>query len=140
MTKQYHADSLKAFAEKALHADRFPNDYHIFRTFECDTCGKVPFTLVIEHHTGSKENDFKGIIHGVCAQCNVSKQVFSFTGSHRQKKRSTGVTCTCGNDVFFTGECERFEGDEGLLGFFDEGVVVGQCSKCGKNQVLVWTD
>jgi hypothetical protein len=26
------------------------------------------------------------------------------------------------------------------LGFFDEGVVVGQCSRCGRNQRLVHTD
>jgi hypothetical protein len=27
-----------------------------------------------------------------------------------------------------------------MLGFFDEGVVAGQCSHCGWNRVLVHTD
>jgi hypothetical protein len=27
-----------------------------------------------------------------------------------------------------------------LLGFFDEGVVVGKCSDCGRNRALVHTD
>jgi hypothetical protein len=37
-------------------------------------------------------------------------------------------------------EVERIERDEGLPGFFDQGVVVGQCSQCGHNQVVVHTD
>jgi hypothetical protein len=37
-------------------------------------------------------------------------------------------------------ECERFEGGDGLSGFFDEGVVVGKCSECGRNRVMVYTD
>ena len=41
---------------------------------------------------------------------------------------------------FSFGECERFEGDEGLMGFFDEGIVVGQCARCGQNRVFVYTD
>jgi hypothetical protein len=27
-----------------------------------------------------------------------------------------------------------------LSGFFDEGVVVGKCSECGRNRVIVYTD
>jgi hypothetical protein len=27
-----------------------------------------------------------------------------------------------------------------LLGFFDEGVVVGKCVECGTNRALVYTD
>jgi hypothetical protein len=38
------------------------------------------------------------------------------------------------------GECERIEGDEGLMGFFDEGVVAGMCAQCQRNRVLVETD
>ena len=34
----------------------------------------------------------------------------------------------------------RIEGDEGVMGFFDEGVVVGKCSNCGRNRVFVHTD
>jgi hypothetical protein len=27
-----------------------------------------------------------------------------------------------------------------MMGFFDEGVVVGTCSRCGRNRALVHTD
>jgi hypothetical protein len=42
--------------------------------------------------------------------------------------------------MFVVCECERFEGDEGVFGFFDEGVVVGKCLECGCNRVMVYTD
>lgn len=140
MTQHYNQDNLKAFAEQSLAADKYPLDYHIFKLFECDKCGQVPFMLSIEHHTGSAKGDFKGIINGTCAQCGASKLLFSFTGTHRRKMRTEKPHCTCGNNTFIVGECERFEGDEGLLGFFDEGVVVGTCAHCAKNHVFVDTD
>jgi hypothetical protein len=37
-------------------------------------------------------------------------------------------------------EYERIERDDGMIGFFDEGVVVGKCSRCGRNRALVYTD
>ena len=37
-------------------------------------------------------------------------------------------------------ECERIERDDGMMGFFDEGVVVGKCAQCGQNRALVHTD
>ena len=140
MQKSLSRDNLKAFAEKALHADRFPADYHIFRMFECDTCGVVPFHLDIEHHTGSRKGDFKGIIHGTCTRCGMQKVLFSFTGNHRSATHRDHPLCVCDGDQFWSGMCERYEGDEGLMGFFDEGVIVGQCARCGKNHVLAETD
>jgi hypothetical protein len=140
MPKHYNVDSLRAFAEKKIAAEKYPSDYHVFRTFECDACGKTHFSLVIEPHTGSTKGNFKGVIIGVCHQCQESKKLFSFTGDHRQPLPAEKAVCSCGNDTFYAAMCERYEGDEGVMGFFDEGVIVGQCTSCGKNQAFVFTD
>jgi hypothetical protein len=100
----------------------------------------VPFRVTIEHHTGSKKGDFKGLIWGECVECGSGKRLFGYTGSHRKRLRLEKPVCSCGNGSFLTGECERIEADEGLMGFFDEGVVVGKCSQCGRNLALVHTD
>lgn len=140
MEQQTSLSGLEAFAKKQIAAERYPNDYHFFRPFTCDACGVVPLELTIEHHTGSKKGDFKGVIWGECRQCGSRKRVFSFTGSHRERLREEKPVCRCGHSAFLAAECERMEGDEGLMGFFDEGVVVGQCSHCGRNRALVHTD
>ncbi len=140
MKHQTNLSDLGAFARKSIAAERYPNDYHLFNLFKCDSCGVVPFQLTIEYHTGSKKGNFKGKIFGLCAECGNTKQVFSFTGGHRKRLREEKPGCKCGHKGFIVGECERIEGDEGIMGFFDEGVVVGQCSKCGQNRVFVYTD
>ena len=139
MKRQILAD-LEAYAKKRIAADRYPNDYHVFKPYKCDACGVVPFELTIEHHTGSKKGNFKGLIWGVCAECGSRKRVFSFTGKHRERLREEKPVCRCGNGSFLVGECERIERDDGMMGFFDEGVVVGKCSACGRNRALVYTD
>lgn len=131
---------LEAFARKRIDAHRYPDDYHSFRLFRCKACGVVPLDLTIEHHTGSRKGDFKGVIFARCSSCGSRERVFSFTGEHRTRLREENPVCACGNERFYVGECERIERDEGVLGFFDEGVVVGQCSQCGRNRVLVYTD
>jgi len=131
---------LEAYARKRIAAERYPGDYHHFRLFACDGCGVVPLELTIEHHTGSKKGNFRGVIYGRCGECGNRKRVFSFTGKHREPAREERPTCRCGNRSFLVGECERIEREEGLLGFFDEGVVVGMCSACGRKRVMVETD
>jgi hypothetical protein len=54
--------------------------------------------------------------------------------------REEKPACECGNITFIVGECERIEGNEGVMGFFDEGVVVGKCSRCGRMRAFVYTD
>ena len=139
MAQQTLSD-LEAFARKQIAADRYPNDAHVFRPYTCDTCGVVPFELTIEHHTGSKRGDFKGLIWGDCTKCGTRKRLFSYTGTHRTPLREEKPSCTCDQTAFVVAEMERFERDEGIMGFFDEGVVVGQCAHCGKNRTLVCTD
>ena len=137
---QMSLSDLEAFARKSIDAQRYPGDYHHFKLFRCQSCGVVPLELTIEHHTGSRKRDFKGKIFGRCSVCGTEERIFSFTGTHREPLREERPACTCGNEQFFVGECERIERDEGLLGFFDEGVVAGKCSQCGRNRALVYTD
>ena len=141
MTK--HRDDLsdlEAFARECIAADRFPNDHHVFTAARCPSCGVVPLELAIEHHTGSKKGDFKGVIWAQCSECGGKTRIFGFTGEHRRRERQEKPACECGSTRFLVGECERIEGGEGLPGFFDEGVVVGKCSECGRDQALVYTD
>jgi hypothetical protein len=140
MKRQLSFSDLEAYARKRIDAHRYPGDYHTFRLFGCDVCGVVPFEVTIEHHTGSRKGDFKGVIWGQCSQCGTTQRIFSFTGKHRSSLREEKPQCGCGNKHLFVAECERIERDEGLPGFFDEGVVVGKCSVCGQNRVLVHTD
>jgi hypothetical protein len=140
MKGQTLLSDLEAFARKRIAAQRYPDDYHFFTPFRCDACGVVPFELTIEHHTGSKKGNFKGVIWGECTECGNRKRLFSFTGEHRERLREEKPVCRCGNESFLVAECERIERDEGVMGFFDEGVVVGKCSHCGRNRALVDTD
>ena len=137
---QFSRTDLEAFAKERIAADRYPHDYHFFRSFKCQNCGVVPLELTTEHHTGSKKGNFKGVIFARCSKCGSEERVFSFTGQHRKRLREEKPACKCGNAHFFAGNCERIEGDEGVMGFFDEGVIVGQCSRCGQNHAFVYTD
>ena len=140
MTQPISLSDLEAFARKCIAAHRYPDDYHSFRLFKCDQCGVVAFEITIEHHTGSKKGDFKGVIWGECVECGSRKRLFSFTGKHRRLLREEKPVCKCGNRNYVLGECERIEGDEGGMGFFDEGVVVGKCVRCDQNRAFVYTD
>jgi len=130
---------LKEFAGKHISADRFPDDLHTYKLAKCSTCGIVPLELTIEYHTGATKKNFRGVIWAQC-ECGKREQIFSFTGDRRKLERSENPACSCGNRRFLVCECERFERDEGLMGFFDEGVVVGKCSECGRNRIMFYTD
>jgi hypothetical protein len=131
---------LKEYAKERIAAERYPDDYHLFRPAKCSVCGVVPLELTIEHHTGSKKGNFRGIITARCSVCGGEERIFSFTGNRRKPERKETPVCKCGNKTFVVGELERIERDEGMMGFFDEGVVVGQCSACGRKRALVYTD
>lgn len=131
---------LEAYAKKRIHAERYLDDYHHFKVFRCQACDALPLELTIEHHTGARKGDFKGVIFGRCSACGTEGKIFSYTGSHRKPERNEVPACACGSKQFIVGECERIERDEGILGFFDEGVVVGKCAQCGRKRVLVYTD
>ena len=131
---------LRSFGLSCLKADRYPNDYHTFVSFKCEECGADRFQVRIIHHSGSKPGDFKGTVEGKCEDCGTVRKVLSYTGSHRKPLQENRPRCSCGSSVYTVAECERIEGDDGLYGFFDEGVLVGKCSGCGRNEVFVETD
>ena len=140
MTSQTELSDLERYAGKCIAAHRYPNDVHMFSAKKCPTCGVAPLELTIEHHSGSKKKNFRGVILGKCTKCNNTTRIFSFTGDHRTPVREEKPICKYGSAYFLVGECERIERDEGLLGFFDEGVVVGKCIECGTNRAFVYTD
>ncbi len=69
--------SLQAFAKKNIDAHRYPNDYHFFTSAKCPACGVVPLELTIEHHSGSKNGNFKGVIFGRCVECRGKARIAS---------------------------------------------------------------
>ena len=131
---------LENFAKYRLDAHRYPNDRYTFRPAHCPNCGVQPVSLDIEHHTGSTTGNFRGIIQATCSNCGDQFQFVSFTGDHRQPEFTETPKCVCGSYVFLAAESERYESDEGLPGFFDEGVVAGQCVQCGRHHLFVSTD
>lgn len=140
MTDTPSFSDLEAFAREQLRADRYPGDAHPFTVFRCPSCGVVPFELIVEHHTGSRADNFRGRVFGTCARCGEPALLFNFTGGHRRPLREERPVCSCKGDRFFVAECERVEGPGGLTGFFDEGVIVGRCASCGRNVALLYTD
>jgi hypothetical protein len=131
---------LRTYARRRLAARRYPTDRHTFTVFQCRACDERALTLTIEHHTGSKRRDFKGAIYARCSACGDERRIFRFTGPHREVLRRESPICTCGHPEFLVVMLERFEADDGMPGFFDEGVILGQCSRCGRRQTFVYTD
>ena len=131
---------LERYAGKQINARSYPAAVHRFRVLECEQCGAAALALTVEHHSGSKPGKFRGVIYGECSGCAKKGIVYRFTGSHREKTRQEKPSCSCGNRYFLVAELERFESEDGLAGFFDEGVVVGKCASCNRNRVIVSTD
>ena len=134
------AAELEAFARKSIGADAYPESRHTFDVYACEACGGSAFEVTVEPHTGSEDYDFRGIVFGECAQCGRPRRLLTYTGEHRQPLRRDAVRCECGNAQFVVALCERYEGDDGIPGFFDEGLVAGRCTRCGKSRIIVVTD
>ena len=79
---------LEDFAMECIHSREHPGDIHTFKLFRCNDCRSEALKLTIEHHSGSEEWDFKGIIWGECADCSYLNRLFTFTGDSR--KADTG--------------------------------------------------
>lgn len=131
---------LDDFARESIGSQNHPDDDHKFTLFECSSCKSSKFRLTIEHHTGSEEWNFRGIIWGECAGCGYLMRLFTFTGDSRQWLREDRPECECGNRTYTVAMCERYEGEQGIPGFFDEGVIVGKCEDCGLKRTIVFTD
>lgn len=133
-------DSLREFALAAIAADRFPRDEHRLRSLACATCNVTPQEVSVEHHSGDRPGDFHGVVHGRCTTCGEESTLFSITGQHSQLLRQEEIRCRCGQNGWWLVICDRIEGEDGLPGFFDEGVVVGRCASCGYQHVVVAYD
>lgn len=108
--------SLKAYAEASLKAHRHPDADHQFRIFVCPSCeAQGPFEITLDHHSGSREGDFRGEIQADCARCDSRGRIFSFSGPTRTFIRSETPSCDCGAGQFFVAECERHEGSRACL-------------------------
>lgn len=140
MSQPGSLSELDDFARQCIHSQNHPDDIHRFTLFLCNECRSEAIRLTIEHHTGSEEYDFKGIIWGECTTCGYLSRLFTFTGDSRKPLREERPVCDCGGRDFIAGMCERTEGEQGIPGFFDEGVVVGKCTLCNRNRVFVYTD
>jgi hypothetical protein len=137
---QSQGENLEDFARDCISASNYPKDDHYFTLFTCNSCRKSIFRLTIEYHSGSETWNFRGIIWGECSDCGYLGRLFTFTGEHRNMLREERPVCDCGGRNFVMGMCERYEGEEGLAGFFDEGVIVGKCCDCHRNRAFVYTD
>ena len=131
---------LEDFAGQCIHSQNHPGDIHRFTLFSCRECGSETLRPALEHHTGSETYDFKGIVWGECTRCGYLNRLFTFTGESRRALREEHPVCECGSREFITGMCERIEGEEGIPGFFDEGVIVGKCIRCSRNRIFAFTD
>jgi hypothetical protein len=131
---------LDEFALQCIGSQSHPEDIHTYTTFSCAECKSEAFRVTIEHHTGSEEWDFKGVIWGECNKCGYLNRLFTFTGESRKLLREERPACECGERDFMLGMCERIEGEQGIPGFFDEGVIVGKCNRCNRNRAFVYTD
>ena len=137
---EYPLASLRTFALKALAADEYPRARHRCRVPSCPACGAGPLEVTVEAHTGATEPNFRGVVFARCPRCGSETSIFRFTGPHRKAESRERLSCHCGHDQFWLTICERTEGDEGLPGFFDEGVVAGCCAECGGRQIVVAFD
>ena len=131
---------LEEFALDSINSRGYPDAIHTFSIYRCNSCGSSAFRLTAEHHTGSEEGNFRGIVWGECSVCGYLMRLFTFTGEHRKPLREERPECDCGNRIFLTGQGERVEGEKGIPGFFDEGVIAGRCLSCHRNRVIVYFD
>jgi hypothetical protein len=131
---------LDDFARECINSSSYPDDIHTYSSFNCSSCKKSSFRLVVEYHSSSVDTNFRGIIWGECSECGYLARLFTFTGPQRKKIREVQPVCECGNRSFIVGMCERTEGENGIPGFFDEGVFVGKCTLCNRNKVIVFFD
>ena len=136
---------LEAFARKQINAETYPDDVHICNQFRCKQCAEVvPFSLCISYSRACDDarpaQDFAGTVHSTCSKCGSKGIVLSIKRGAFPEEEQETPRCSCGSDSFYLCMCERYEGANGLEGFFDEGVIVGKCSRCGALKTFLFTD
>lgn len=136
---------LDEYAKQQLNASAYPDDVHICSMFQCDRCQRtMPFSILMSYSeacdTARPPSDFAGTLRGTCTECGMEKTLFSIITDGLPEVKDEHPICSCGSDAFILCLCERYEGEEGLSGFFDEGVIVGKCVVCGVNRTFLFTD
>ncbi|TFG28375.1 hypothetical protein EU528_11305 [Candidatus Thorarchaeota archaeon] len=136
---------LEAYAKEQINAVAYADDVHTCNHFRCSKCEQVvPVSLLISYSEACDDarpaQDFAGTVYGTCGKCGSTDSLFGIIrGSYLETEEEHPV-CSCGSNSFFVCMCERYEGAQGLQGFFDEGVLVGKCSKCGSLRTFLFTD
>ena len=138
--ESFSPSSLEGFARDQIRADLYPTDHHPFKLFACEPCGLGPYNVVVSELEGSEKGDFHGTVSGTCRSCGTNEVLFSCTSGAQAVTRTEQVRCECGGLWFWVAMLDRYEGEEGLPGFFDEGVLAGQCALCGQNRAIIFTD
>ncbi|MEX2705481.1 MAG: hypothetical protein Q6352_009500 [Candidatus Freyrarchaeum guaymaensis] len=131
---------LETFAKEKIGADNYPDDVHIYAEANCEKCGIVPFEVILEHWNGDSPVDFYGVIRLRCSVCGKEKEYLSITEEGGKLVYREQYRCKCDNHTFYVASCDRIEVWEGKPCFFDEGVVVGKCSRCGLLLTIAMTD
>ncbi len=137
--------NLDEYAKEQLNVSAYADDVHVCTTFQCEYCGRaVPFSVLISYSEACDKarppSDFAGTVYGTCTECGTGKILFSIVTNGRPEVEDEHPVCSCGSDAFILCMCERYEGEYGLAGFFDEGVIVGKCAVCGTNRTFLFTD
>ncbi len=138
-------NELEEYAKEQINAAAYPEDVHNCIIFRCDTCRMViPFSVTISYSVACDKNrpslDFAGTVFGTCSQCGLSIILFSIKRNNQPEEERERPTCSCGSDTYIVCLCERYEGSSGFEGFFDEGVIAGECAVCGTHRTFLFTD
>jgi len=75
-----------------------------------------------------------------CGTPHTLVELLSFTGPHRRSERAEAMMCPCRSTKLSIAMCGRYKCEDGIPGFFDEGVIVGKCTDCLRNVVVALTD
>jgi hypothetical protein len=137
---RFPRQALEQYVNKCLATEAQPQTALRFKPYTCPVCGATAFEMSIEHHSGSTRRNFRGVIRGICSKCSEKLELCRFTGPHRQVVQEKALECRCGSSLFYAGECERIEDNEGLPGFVDEGIAVAACAHCGRLTTIVEWD
>jgi len=73
---------LEEFARQMIHTDDHSDDDHVFTVYRCHSCNKPEFRITIEHHTGSKDWNFRVIIWCLSTPTETTDEPDSFCTLH----------------------------------------------------------
>jgi len=136
---------LEEYAKEQINAAAYTEDVHTCSHFTCSQCGRmVPISLLISYSKACDKArpalDFAGTVQSTCSNCGLVEIRLRIIRGKNPEVEQEHPVCSCGSQSFFVCMCERYEGAQGLQGFFDEGVIVGKCSTCGSLRTFLFTD